>query len=291
MADGIIFRTTDMMRWGAAGGLGTGGNLTQTQFDENNWEFLQRIQALEGSPPEAVSIEDFTVIGSQLQVNMTDGSTRGPYQLPVAMLQDVGNWVNDAILQELNLVTVPDGTDPGIYMVKIAHTTPPAPAIFDKNAIDEDTGSPTFGDLLYQVVFMGATGGGGGGGSSINYEYRFHIVGTPGDGQSSGDPIWWFRVKEPFVIPVDPLDWDAAVWYVSATGDGSVEYPVNHNGVTVASIFFDEEADTATILRAGLTPVPIDVIAGDIISVIYPLSTPSVSLKNLAVRLTMDPPA
>jgi hypothetical protein len=78
MVAGLKFRTTDNTKWGAGGGSGTGGNLTPTEADEDIWALHSRILAVEDNPPTAISIESFTVIGSQMQVNMSDGSTQGP---------------------------------------------------------------------------------------------------------------------------------------------------------------------------------------------------------------------
>jgi hypothetical protein len=175
--DGIIFRTADILRWGIAGGLGTGGNLTPTQFDENMWAFLTRIQGLENNPPEGVGILNFTVVGSQLEVNMTDGSTRGPFTLPIAIFRDVGEWVNDLPLLPLDFFSVPNR---GWYRTRVAHTTPASPATFDPAAIDEDSGSPTFGQPLYALVF---------GEDAAIYVIGFFYPGKPGLGIEDGTAI------------------------------------------------------------------------------------------------------
>jgi hypothetical protein len=136
MVAGLKFRTTDNTKWGAGGGSGTGGNLTPTEADEDIWALHSRILAVEDNPPTAISIESFTVIGSQMQVNMSDGSTQGPYDLPIASFRMMGEWVNSMPLLKLDIITVPHD---GVYMVNVNHTTPASPAVFDPEA---DVGRP-----------------------------------------------------------------------------------------------------------------------------------------------------
>lgn len=189
MSDGVNFRTTDPDRWGSGNGLGTGGNLTPLQFDENMWELLTRIQALENDPPTAVSILSITVVGTQMQINLTDGSHQGPFDLPIATFNMTGDWVNNMTYARLDMVSVPGR---GLYMVLIGHTTDPSPAVFDPTATDEDTGSPTFGEPLYQLVF---------GEDTYIYDLGFMAPGRPGAGISSGGAVFGHEITRAVLLP------------------------------------------------------------------------------------------
>lgn len=221
MADGIIFRTTDNLRWGAAGGLGTGGNLTPLQGDENLWELLTRIQALENDPPEAISVDGFTVIGSQFQVNMSDGSTRGPYDLPIATFRLVGEWTNDQPLAQLDMFTV---VHRGLYLTLIAHTTPSSPAEFDPDAIDEDSGSPTFGDPLYQLIF---------GEDVYIYDLGFFYPGQPGQGIQGA--MFGHVVARTLQIVTDAEGSQAKL---GTQTTAAMSFPIKKNGTTIGTIDF-----------------------------------------------------
>ncbi len=87
MAD-IVFRTTDGTRWGP----GKGANLTATEVDLNFWYLYFHLQDLIANPPTAVEISDFRVVGSQFFVDLSDHTTYGPFELPVAKWNPRGTW-------------------------------------------------------------------------------------------------------------------------------------------------------------------------------------------------------
>src|SRR6476469_5575524 len=82
------FRTTDNAKWGA----GKGANLTPAEVDGNFWDLDRRTAALETSPPQPVGIAQVTVTGSTFTIVLTDGSSRGPFNLPAAKFNLVGEW-------------------------------------------------------------------------------------------------------------------------------------------------------------------------------------------------------
>lgn len=263
--DGITFRTTDGTKWGAGAGTGTGGNLTPVQFDTNMWEFLTRIQAIENNPPVAVSILSFTVLGSQLQVNMTDGSHLGPYTLPIATFHAQGQWVNSMVLAELDLVTVPHS---GLYLVNIAHTTPASPAVFDPNAVDTVSSSPTFGNPLYDLVF---------GEDVYIYDLGFFFPGKPGIGIEDGAAIAGHVFVHPVTIPIDLTESKASLRLAPAA---DLSFPIKHNGASVGSIDFAAGATVATFTFGGEVVVAI----GDTLTVIKP-ATLDADARELAVTI------
>lgn len=263
MADGIIFRTTDGARWGAAGGAGTGGNLTPLQFDENMWALLTRIQALENDPPEAVGVDNFTVIGSQFQVNMSDGSTRGPYDLPIATFRDVGIWTNSLPLLELDFFSVPHY---GYYRTLIAHTTPVAPAGFDPDAIDEDSGSPTFGQPLYQLVY---------GDDTAVYDFGFFYPGKPGIGVDDGAAIAGHVFVKTVTLPAE-LPGSEARLKVAAAAD--LSFPIEHDGDEVGSVDFAAGETEGTFTFDD----DVEVAIGDVVTLMKPTAV-DVSARELSV--------
>ena len=264
MADGITFRTTDNLRWGAGAGSGTGGNLTPLQFDENMWEFLTRIQALENDPPEAISVAGFTVIGSQFQVNMSDGSTRGPYDLPIATFRFVGEWINNLPLLELDLV---QKAGFGLYLVLISHTTPDSPAEFDPNATDEDSGSPTFGEPLYQLVY---------GEQEYIYDIGFFYPGRVGTGVDDGFGIAGHIFVHAVTFPADLVGSKA---YLTVDPAADMEFVIQKNGVDVGSVDFVAGANVGTFTF----PDAVAFAVGDRVRVMKPTAGVDTDARELSV--------
>jgi hypothetical protein len=77
---GLIFRTTDVTRWGS----GKGSNLTPTEVDENFYDLDERVVDIELNPPLPVEISAITVVGASMTIHMADSSTFGPFTLPTA---------------------------------------------------------------------------------------------------------------------------------------------------------------------------------------------------------------
>lgn len=264
--DGVVFRTVDVIRWGAAGGLGTGGNLTPVQFDENMWEFLRRIRAIEINPPTAVGITGFTVIGSQFQVNMSNATTLGPYDLPIAQFRDRGVWANNVPLLPLDLFSV-NGF--GLYMVKIAHTTPVTPATFDPGAVSAIAG-PTFGLPLYQLVY---------GEQEYIYDLGFFYPGRPGigieDGGSIAGHVFVHDVKAPA-----GLTGSRATLKIAASA--ALSFPIKYDGSVVGSVDFASGAIVGTFTFAGI----VSIASGKVLTLIKPTAV-DVDARELSVTFKM----
>lgn len=77
---GLIFRTTDVTRWGA----GKGADLTPAEVDLNFYDLDERVVTIELNPPTPIEISEITVTGSSMTVHMADSSTFGPFTLPTA---------------------------------------------------------------------------------------------------------------------------------------------------------------------------------------------------------------
>lgn len=265
MADGVVFRTTDGGRWGAAGGSGTGGNLTPLQFDENMWELLTRIQALENDPPTAVSIVSFTVIGSQFQVNMSNGAHLGPYQLPIATFNLQGEWVNAMTYTELDIVSA---VHHGLYLVLHDHITPASPAVFDPDAIDDDSGSPSFGEPLYQQLF---------GEDTYIYDLGWFFPGKPGIGVEDAAAIAGHVFVHAVTLSIG-LPGSKATLKIAAAAD--LSFPIEHNDTAVGSVDFDAGETVGTFTFAAA----VDVAVGDTVVLIKPTAV-DVDARELAVTI------
>lgn len=264
--DGITFRTTDGGRWGAAGGSGSGGNLTPLQFDENNWELLTRIQALENDPPTAVSIDHFTVIGSQLMIYLTDATTQGPFTLPIAAFRDVGDWTNDTPYFQLDVVSVPHR---GLFLVKIGHTTPSSPAEFDPDAIDTDSGSDTFGDKLYQQMF---------GEDVYIYDIGFFMPGTPGIGIETGAEMFAFMFDRTVIMNTD-LEGSLIKLKVACTADISI--PLYKNATLIGTADIDAGETVGSYTFAA----DVEFDEGDVFACLIPSTGIDATAKGLKMTI------
>jgi hypothetical protein len=255
--DGIDYRTTDLARWGAGSGTGTGGNLTPGQADSNFWTLYTRLKDLEDNPPEAVDIVGFTVIGSQFTVNMGDGSTLGPYTLPIASFRMMGNWTNSVPLAQLDIITVPHD---GVYIVNVAHTTPALPAVFDPDA---DDGS---GNLLYTKVF---------GDDAYIYDFGFFYPGQPGLGIADGAAMAGHVVCRAITLPANLTD---AKGDLQTPPAANISFPITVNGTVVGSVDFASGDNAATFTFAA------DVLMapGDVVKLMKP-TTMDIAASELSV--------
>ena len=244
--DGIDYKTTDGGRWGAGSGLGTDGNLTPTQLDLNFWTLYTRLKDLEDNPPEAINIVGFTIVGSQLQVNMSDGSNLGPYTLPIATFQFRGDWVNDMHYFELDIVVAPDF---GLFLVRIAHDTLPSPAVFDPDA---DDGS---GNLLYLKLF--------GEGPRI-YDFGFFFPGQPGNGIATGDYMAAHTFARDVVLP-ENMAGSVARLRLAPLADLSFE--LDFNGDSLGTLDF-AAGETDGVFTFSATAF----VAGDTFGILPPAS-------------------
>ena len=119
------FRTTENAKWG----VGKGSNLTPAEVDENFWDLDQRTAALEESPPEPVGIQQITVTGNTFTIVLTDGSSRGPFALPAAKFNLVGEWAPHTPYVPNSFITEAGKT----YLILYPHTSA---AFFDPGAND-----------------------------------------------------------------------------------------------------------------------------------------------------------
>lgn len=268
MVAGLDFKTTDNTKWGAGSGAGTAGRLTAQQADDNIWTLHQRTQALEDNPPEAVSISGITVIGSQFQVNLTDGSHQGPFEMPVASFRALGQWINDFDYKRLDLVTVPHQ---GLYMVLIDHHSPVSPAVFDEAAIDEDSGSPTFGLPLYQLVF---------GEDAAIYDIGWFYPGKPGIGIADGDAIFGHQFVREGLLPADL---GGSLAHLIGDPAANMEFKIKLNDTEIGSVNFVAGSNVGTFTFND----DVDIAIGDVLLVMKPTAGVDTDARSLTVTIKM----
>lgn len=100
--------------WGA----GIARPLTAAEADTNIHSLAQGIADAIASGVEGVGIANITVTGSQMVFYMTDGTTKGPYGLPVAQAHYRGFWTAVTSYSAMDIVQV---LGFGTYMVAYAH--------------------------------------------------------------------------------------------------------------------------------------------------------------------------
>lgn len=128
----VRFRTTGP--WGA----GLGANLTPAQVDENFSTLKDAVDDFEAPP--GVGIATVEVVGSNMTLHMTDGSTQGPFVLPSATFTDTGDWAALTNYNPMDLFLVPTV---GLYLVALPYASPTE---FDPDVMDTD------GNLLLKLI-------------------------------------------------------------------------------------------------------------------------------------------
>lgn len=130
----LNFITTDAGRWGT----GQERPLTAAQLDENIWSLKLLADAASSNGP--VSISAIRVVsGENMWVDLTDGSTFGPFILPRAAMQGRGAWASAVSYAVGDIVSVGNSA----YLVLHAHVSG---SVFSEGATD---GS---GNLVYTKI-------------------------------------------------------------------------------------------------------------------------------------------
>lgn len=145
----IIFRNDGP--WGT----GQGSRLTSLQVDGNFYDHEQRIGTLENpDSDDFIGIADITIEGNSFIITLTDGSERGPFQIPTPGLR-FRNDVNSGEWAPLTLYSVNDlFTETGVlYLVLYEHTSA---ATFDPGA--NNGGGQDYYRALLREPFRGIAG-------------------------------------------------------------------------------------------------------------------------------------
>lgn len=136
----VKYVTTDAGRWGT----GVGRPLTATEFDENIYTVKLLAETAAAQTP--VSIDDFSVDGANFYVNLTDGSTAGPYALPVSTITPRGEWLASTSYAVNDTIYVSGLAS--AYIVRYAHISG---EFFNENATNGD------GQFLYGKIVEAPT--------------------------------------------------------------------------------------------------------------------------------------
>lgn len=133
---GLHFITTDAERWGT----GLGRPLTKYELDDIVWTLKSSIDAAAAVGP--VSIEEIRVeSGVNLWVDLTDGSSAGPFELPVASLVGRGAWSSETNYAQNDVVSRANKA----YLVLHPHLSAGS---FSEGATDGD------GNLVYALLLQ-----------------------------------------------------------------------------------------------------------------------------------------
>lgn len=228
-----VYRTDDDEKWGT----GKGSALTSAEGDNNMWGFDQRIKDIEDNPPAAVSVSNIVVSGATVKFFLNDGSSFGPFDLPVASFNFRGDWLNSQVYAQLDLVTVPHR---GLYVVLHSHMTADSPTAFDPDAVNDD------GDALYGLLF---------GEDTYIYDFGFFYPGKPGLGISDDDVMAGHLLQRPVSLPIDCAG-SGAKLITAPTSD--LSFVMLKNGVSIGTLDFAASAlsgtftlDTATSFAVG----------------------------------------
>lgn len=241
--DGVTFVTTDGTKWGA----GKGASLTANEADNDLWELLRRINAVEANPPSAISITNILVEGSQLSFQMSDGSNFGPFTLPIANLRFRGDYVPGQLYFELDLVSV---HQQGLFLVRLNHTGADP---FNPNATDVG------GNALYLKVF---------GEDTYLYDVGFFYPGLPGLGIDPGGDMAAHLLSRA-VASLPGFPGSIARLRVAPTDD--LSFPIAQNGTVIGSLDFASGATDGVINVAADQSYQIgDIIALKLPAVIDP---------------------
>lgn len=110
----LHFITTDAERWGT----GQERPLTAAELDETIWSLKLAADAAGAAAP--ISIEAVRIVsGNAMWVDLTDGSSQGPFTLPVASFRGRGDWAAATAYAVNDLISFGNAA----YIVIYAHTS------------------------------------------------------------------------------------------------------------------------------------------------------------------------
>lgn len=233
----IVYRTTDMAKWG----VGKGANLQPVEVDVNFWELLQAIGAIQLLEP--VQISNITVNGNEMTIHMDDASTFGPFTLPTATFRFRGPWAPLTNYLANDLVTA----DGGLYFVNQNHLS--------DSAFNPDAASMAGPYYAFVMPFP------------TTMSIGMSFPGKPGFGIASDEyeqqAMFSYRADRQFYLPAD-LDGTVGGLYIQA--DDELVFPIYRNGDEIGDITFDAATTTPVFTFATDQQFEID----DVLRVLRP---------------------
>jgi hypothetical protein len=203
-----------------------GSPLTSNEVD-GNFTFLKGLID-EFVAPAGVGVQNISVAGDKMTFHLTDGTTRGPFQIPTSTMSWKDEYVPGTAFKVLDIFTV-EGD--GVYMVLIDHTAP-------------DPFDPLYaigGEPAYQKIF----------GFDITPSSLVPVYHSPFDWQvDSGSSGAYIRMEAPGPADVIlPFDEDEALpegFTCAVRGAGTGPYAIRFRDLTTE--------------EAGVTDHPVGVI-------------------------------
>lgn len=175
----ITYRTTDPDKWGT----GKGANLTPGEVDLNFWELTQALSSIAALEP--VEISNITVADGAMTVHLENGTTYGPFALPVAAFNWRGEWEDGTSYERNDVFLAGLGETRGLYLVLQNHET------------DSDSGfNPSAGNMQGPFVTLMMP-------MPNRYDIGFFFPGVVGTGIEDGEAIFTLVANTPFWIPDD----------------------------------------------------------------------------------------
>lgn len=212
----LKFRTRDDSRWGA----GKSANLNPVEVDENFWDLLQRLQAVEENPAQPLQIGNIAVSGNRMTITLSDGVTSfGPFTLPQAAFRFTGSYQASHDYSAFDFLTANDG----LYLVLIEHTSD---ADFDPDA-------QVAGQALYQFILPFPN----------LYDIGFFFPGTPGAGIAGGAAMFTLIANRKFYLP-QGLAGSAACLETAATS--ALTFSIRKNATEIGTMSVAAGATAAT---------------------------------------------
>lgn len=247
----MIFVTDDPAKWGN----GLGRPALAPEVDGNFWETKQRLDSLEQSPLQPVSIDSITEDNGELTVHLSNGTTQGPFPIPSSAPTMRGNWQPTVPYRENDVIRVPAL---GFYWVLQDHTSA---AVFDPAATQG-------GNPIYQFMWPAPT-----------YDLSLFVPGTPGQGMTPGDPVFMHVVTRAFTLP---QDLDGSRLRLGSAPAAPLTGIFSRNGAPVAGAGFSFAAG-ATVAAIAF-PAAIDLLPDDVFTVEL-TSAADATARNLAATL------
>lgn len=237
--DTLIYRTSDVAKWGA----GKGSNLTPDEVDENFWAVAEAVQALETNPALPSEIESITVNASnQMLITLSNLTVFGPYQLPTAKFLWTGAWQPDFDYKTSNLFVA----DEALYIVNVDFTS----------GESLDPNQSVGGQYVISMVMPFP--------SRVRIGWFWptkpgiglpEIESDPGSESDTSVPAMFaYLAVDAFVLPVDFAQSLARLRVASATG---LSFPILHNETEIGTCNFAANATVGTFLMENAVAVEV----------------------------------
>lgn len=243
---------TDDPDWGT----GEGHPLVAAEVDRNFFTLGTKVNDLQENPPQAISISNIVVIGSQFTIYLTDGNSYGPFTLPIAIFKWRSEWAPTTVYLMNDIFTV---KGQGLFMALLDHTSG---ATFDPDATDGD------GNPLYSKMF---------GEDTYIYTFGFFYPGTPGAGVGPSEMMVSHLFAEDVYLPQGTTS-GLAKLQVAPTAN--VAFEMWKNGDIIGSLTFAAGETTGEVTVDADTQF----VAGDVFA-FYSDSTTDATAKNLNITM------